>query len=450
MQKLSLLLAGLLVIASGASLRGQGPKLPQLPPEPPPSLSPGSLDAKELARAKFEASRANPGQLAQARLEAAQDCYLARFEQFRAGKVTCDFVVASLRQVVESKYAVSTSQADRAAAVEEWWRHAFGAEHVNQLQYDAGRVSIIELASARLERLDAELELHRLAAQATPGTLWFRFVSLALDDDAGKDAPTWFARARFEASRSQPEQLRRARVEAAKEELHWRLVQFWAGKVTLEFLFDAARRLREAELALDDTPARRITTLEQNWLQLRAIERINQLQYDAARAGIIVLAGSQHARLDAELALARAWEQEPRKWRGAWLDKERDLEATGQQLAKLQAQVPAPVDELARLRVAAIQEVVEARLEQFEAGKVTLDFLFQSSLSLLRAELAIAKDHAERIAALERHWALAWYVEDVNRKQFESGRVSILEMAGARHHRLDAEIRLAEARARGK
>jgi hypothetical protein len=103
--------------------------------------------------------------------------------------------------------------------------------------------------------------------------------------------------------------------------------------------------------------------------------------------------------------------------------------------------------EIAQTRLHAARIQLDARFKEFLAGRGTLAFLLESSHSLLEAELAIIDRPEDRQAALERHWALTWQVDMIDRARFEAGRVGIQDVMQSHYDRLEAELRLSQARA---
>jgi RNA polymerase sigma factor (sigma-70 family) len=87
-----------------------------------------------------------------------------------------------------------------------------------------------------------------------------------------------------------------------------------------------------------------------------------------------------------------------------------------------------------------------ARLEEFFAGRGTLDILFGASFRLLEAERALSDKKADQAAALENHWKRMKVLEDVNQARFDAGRVPIGDISQSKFYRIQAEIWLERAR----
>lgn len=115
--------------------------------------------------------------------------------------------------------------------------------------------------------------------------------------------------------------------------------------------------------------------------------------------------------------------------------------------AKFAASQP-DLRKMSRERLEAVQEEFEARFKEFVAGRGTLDFLLNANSRRLQSELAVAPDDASRLAAFERHWRFASEVDSINMARFDAGRVPITDYSMSRAFRLDAQIKLVEAKAR--
>jgi hypothetical protein len=105
--------------------------------------------------------------------------------------------------------------------------------------------------------------------------------------------------------------------------------------------------------------------------------------------------------------------------------------------------------QLAREKLQVARDAYESRFKEFLAGRGTLDFLLASSLRLLESAQALAATQEERLALLEIHWQRMATMESVNRARYEAGRIPISDYAESKYFRLQAEIWLVEARAKG-
>jgi len=440
MSRSSLLWAGLLFLTIGGPSAGQNPQQDTRRDSSHPL---GMLEAKELARAKFDADRAKPRALALARLDAAQVDLRVREEQFRAGKVTLDFLLEASRRVFVARQALGEKMQAGAEALE-YWMLCYNVERITASQVAAGRVSVLEIALARHARAEAERELHQQVGPTAK--LPTAFVLPRADDPSGLvEFVRDLAKARFAAAHSTPEGLLREQLEAAEDYYAGFVNQFYTGKLSRKVpclhLFDMTSRIKDARLALRGAEADRLAVLEWFWLQQRIAEQIDEVQFAAGRIGPCELTAARYARQSAELELLDRRLQDPNAKNQATLfvpggPIRADISA--KELAKRKREgVLADVRQLALARLASAR--ILCYCHAFE------DY-YRSFLLLRDAELSVATTPAERIAALERHWMVAWQVEDLMRHQFETARVSIFELSKARYHRFGAEIQLAEAR----
>lgn len=88
---------------------------------------------------------------------------------------------------------------------------------------------------------------------------------------------------------------------------------------------------------------------------------------------------------------------------------------------------------------------VEARMQQFDAGKGTLVFLFDASKRLLLTEEAIRKNK-EDITPLKAHFERMKKIQDTIQTRFDDGRMGIEDLYQAKYYRLEAEIWLERAK----
>jgi hypothetical protein len=251
----------------------------------------------------------------------------------------------------------------------------------------------------------------------------------------------------------------RQRYETALFTLTSRELEFLAGRGTLGFVHEAALSLLESELDLGGRPADRLAALERYWELVKRGEEINRQRYQDGRIAVQDLFECSYQRIVAEIRLTSARaasgevrENSRRPW--MWWYEDRgfpDDPLTPKALAKARyAASTFDLQQLARERRDAARIVCQAREKEFENGRGTLNFLLDSSQRLLDSELALAHDHSERLAALERCWERAIRIERANKERFDGGQIAIQDYLESKYVRLDAEIQLAHARAETK
>jgi hypothetical protein len=113
------------------------------------------------------------------------------------------------------------------------------------------------------------------------------------------------AKARFELSQAKEQDLAKAKLAAALEGCHSRFKQFIAGRGTMDFTIDSAKRLLAAELELADTPAAVLAAHERHWAILFEMDLIAKARFEAGRIDITDYSETQYYRLDAELQIVR-------------------------------------------------------------------------------------------------------------------------------------------------
>jgi hypothetical protein len=100
--------------------------------------------------------------------------------------------------------------------------------------------------------------------------------------------------------------LLQARLDAAKEELESRKLEFEAGRGTLDILLGAARRTLHAQKELSAKKADQIAALEAYQEVTKYIEETVKKWSDAGRVAIHDHKEAQYYRLEAEIMLERA------------------------------------------------------------------------------------------------------------------------------------------------
>ena len=102
---------------------------------------------------------------------------------------------------------------------------------------------------------------------------------------------------------------------------------------------------------------------------------------------------------------------------------------------------------LLRERYETLREAYVLVETEFETGEGTLESLARVSQSLCQAELAVARDKAQRIAACQRYVKDATKVEEGLRARNRIGLARVTDVLEAKAQRLTAQIQLVLARA---
>jgi hypothetical protein len=125
-------------------------------------------DAKEIARAKFEAAQAGPGKIAQAQHEMARQGLAAELEVIGAGQKAPDwYTVRWVRRLMESQRAIHASRAEDLAAMDDCWLLAKELEKICERLYRrrARAMDITQFAPFKVLRLEVEMEWKRAQAK---------------------------------------------------------------------------------------------------------------------------------------------------------------------------------------------------------------------------------------------------------------------------------------------
>jgi RNA polymerase sigma factor (sigma-70 family) len=99
------------------------------------------------------------------RFDAAKKETEARGKEYEAGRGTLDIYLNSSRRLLEAELDLSTKTTDHVAA---WRTHLLrmqGVYEINLARYNAGRISVQDLAQANYYRRDAEIGLERVKAK---------------------------------------------------------------------------------------------------------------------------------------------------------------------------------------------------------------------------------------------------------------------------------------------
>ncbi len=324
--------------------------------------------------------------LLKARLKAAKAEMEAGVKDFHAGRGTLDALGDPSQRLLKAELELGPKKADLIAALDRHFQLTKKLHEVNEARFDAAKINIMDLSEAKLDRLEAEIELERVKS---PG-------AAKLKD------------------------LMKARLKAAETELYGRMKEFEVGKGTLDILFGASQRWLSAKLQLSNKKEDRIAALDAHFERMKEIESVNQQRFEAGRVHIMDLSVAKFYRLDAEIQLQRA---------------------------KSPAKSEDKLKELMKARLQAAETEADMRMKEFIVGKGTLDILFGASRRLLSAKLDLSDKREDRMAALEAHLQRMKKLEAVNQQRFDDYKVQE-NPSLVKFYRLDAEIELERAKAK--
>ncbi len=104
--------------------------------------------------------------------------------------------------------------------------------------------------------------------------------------------------------------------------------------------------------------------------------------------------------------------------------------------------------EVLQARREAAQELVNARIEEFLAGRSPLDLVVEAQRLLLRAELEISEKKEDRMKALERHLEFEVLLHKFNKIRYEARKIGPADYARSNYTLQEAEIELLREKAR--
>jgi hypothetical protein len=282
--------------------------LQALSKQPGPPGLPGSdfaqvspLDSKQLARDKFEATRADSDGLRQARVAAAREHFLARMQRYVAGKEILYILIESSLDLLKAERLADAGLASQLAAYERHWASMKQIETICQKKIEGGSGDISSFLMARYRRLEAELWLRQ--AKAPEISLAVMAADVAENPDAQQLSPKALARARIDAT-GIPAELARAKLQTAEEYMRSLFQRYMAGRpVTFDDFLWANVQMLQAKLDLSSSPDERREAYEMHWGQMVEADEL-----DTARAQSLGISKNLEmtiARLEAEMWLVR-------------------------------------------------------------------------------------------------------------------------------------------------
>ena len=247
------------------------------------------------------------------------------------------------------------------------------------------------------------------------------------------------------------QQLARAARGACAREYEERSQRIRDGKDTPDILLANANRRLAVERAASEGPAEFLAVLEGHWLMIWLGEQLARERVEAGIPGFTWADSykTSAARLEAGvmIAAARRRADKPLPLRGGLQDRfgavDNRLDLRRMRGPSSRPHEPTSVNSIAERR-----DVPRRVFDSHPAAKDSRSRQ-RSSRRLLDPELDLADGKkAERLAALERHWARAAEIEGWVRGMFEHGvRYSWEDFWEARYERIQAELWIAEARA---
>lgn len=435
-------------------------------PEARPSFEEDNpLHTRNIARARFQAAQIDPQETKRARRDATRAAFhdrrldfLFALNQLGFSRGVFDFLIESALDLMEAEQALNPSEEGRLRALEQFWGHLAEFDRENQRRTDSGHVDVRNYLRSRYYRLDAEIQRADLREKHKELRPWSGVTAA----DGEKLSPRDQARAKFAADYNDPADLRRARDQAALVGHLTGMMEWDAGRGTLNFVLDWSLRLLRADAGLAADDAELLTALERHWLTAKHIEAVSAQRYGQGRVAIQDLAGTQDWQRQAAVWLleARARVRRPDaraapQWQ---VFPELSTYADGRIFPVEPGELdPAVVRTLARAKaelatadpsvmkrecLTELRLQYDAREQEFLKGRGSLDFFLRCEKRLARLEYDLATDEAERHAARERHWLRSWQIDLVTQARFEAGRVASADYHQARFHRLGAELGL--------
>jgi len=99
-------------------------------------------------------------------------------------------------------------------------------------------------------------------------------------------------------------------------------------------------------------------------------------------------------------------------------------------------------------RLEAVKQQMRARVEEFFAGRILLDTVFEASNNLLKAQQEMSDKPVDRLRMLEMHFQRMKRVHEIQEIRFRAAKANTAEVAQAAYNRYDAEIALERFKAK--
>lgn len=274
----------------------------------------GLLDTKRLARAKFAVLRTDPTILRIAQRGTAREAAIAQTNVFLAGWGSYYFLVRWAQRLLDSGTTVATTVAERYAYLEGYWRSLWYLAAIQKARAEAGRIRASDSLEARYYRIGADVMLARAwtilpKKQTQTPSPWtyggYPFYRGNWQDAGANDLSSLkeMAQAKYAALNADPAEQMRAELRAVRQEYAEREVEFDAGRGTTVTLWNAVRRILEAELILAANVSERGAAHERYLERVQQIEVTQRDRYESGRIPFSWYAMSVRWLRDAELLL---------------------------------------------------------------------------------------------------------------------------------------------------
>ncbi len=446
-------------------------------------------DAKELAKARFEAEEATLHDLNQAQRDAVNLCFRIRVGLYLAGAnepaiqyglggrpVTLPLVLETWAKLVETESARSDKTADRRAVRGAHWLYTWETEQYTEARYRIGRESREAYMEAQAARLDDEIKLLAFVRPNESFTPFYLLVPAFYSKNLAGGRSKELAKAQFEIGRADRRSLAKERRNALAYSFNEYKARYPKGVIRREFemgvqnpitfdrLLDMSKELSRAELDLSDRPADRRREQAKQWRAVSEMARMIEALFRVGRVGFTSVLQVRSALLAEEMKLSELLDGENRSEPILIPSEVGDSGSTDPESAKKWAKAQFAVGqaqmrdlviarkETLKLAYWALSERYRNHTYEPEAGimmmsrPVTLNRLVEIKAQSLMAGLDLSNKAADRLAAYEIDWEAKYIREAIARIQYLAGRESQFDYERDRFDRLSAEIRLHDFR----
>jgi hypothetical protein len=402
---------------------------------------------------------------------------LSRVMEWQAGRGDTAVLVDRLQRLSDAEQALHDRPADRLAALERYLALAGALEGFCEGWYERGRMPVQSLLHVRQFRATCQLAvLDAKRGPAAPGPKR-NFPPAPPPAPADeKDDLDKIISIIGDETLTAPEPGDDERRKLLKEwhlvsltEARLRFREYQSGRGTLDYFLACMRRVVASGLALDARPEHQLAAAEQELMVTRAVYSLQRARFDVGRIPVQDFESSVYDRLGAEIRLLELRQQFPgvaaARPPAAANELPKDLPvppkltaAEGAEIDRvLQGDVrpmvpvePAAGDDqrrkLLKARHGWAAQELDARMKEFQAGRGILEDNYDAIERYRTSALALCERPSDRLAVEERVFPLIRAIDGLMRARFQVGRLSDADCWQARANRLEAEVRLLDAK----
>jgi hypothetical protein len=412
-------------------------------------------ESRRLAEDAFEATQADPKELARTLRDVAKEAFHIEAELLRF--MIRSEVAGWSDRLVKAEQSGGATAEEMLAALERRWLWTVLAEQQVAAALQSGRFGPEQALRARVNRLDAEIAWRR--ARAAGGKEVGSALPSLLQAREGKDELSFaarIARVKAEALDRSESDLKLAKREAARDQLAAFFAPIRSGRIVLggEQLLPIVERWLEAEAAVHGEAADLAALAEIRWIVAKDSYDVASFQIQIGRIGRESLAAASYSLHEAELRWLQARAAASKKpSRQAVVEFFPDYWELRMAKAKFEAMQRTSA-ELLRGKLETARTVVKFFRNPFAFARIpgADRVIHEWWPRLLEAESAVARleDRNDRLKALAANWRFLRSIEQSVQERIAAGVGGREEYLRAVYERLDAQLAWVRALAERK